>query len=209
MTEQLHQSLSSVMDAAGDDLELPRLLKAMQASPELEQQLGEKWRRYHLVRGVIQGDLRGVSASNLASMDISSRVMQELESEQLEPAPQLSVEARSDKAQWFRGGALAASVALLVVTGVQIFNASHDPSQPTSPPVATHQQAAPQLAQPAASPAAADFNGPVLQVSTPPRTPFSPEAFTGRSLVNYATGSQALQSQEPPESEAFSPARSR
>jgi len=210
MTEKLHQSLSSIMDGAGDDLELPRLLNAMQASPQLEKELGDKWRRYHLAQGVIQGDLRGSSQVEVARMDISTRVMQQLETETLAAAPQPKVESRSDKGQWFRGGALAASVALLVITGVQIFNASQDPSQPSAVPVASHQQSSPQsLSAPSDSRGASGFQGPVLPVSSPSRSPFAPEAFTGRSLVNYATGSQSLQSQEKPETEGFSPASSR
>jgi len=211
MTEKLHQSLSSIMDAAGDDLELPRLLSAMQESPELEQQLGDKWRRYHLAQGIMQGDLRGLPQAQAAQVDISAQVMQQLETETMEAPSTPEVMPRSDKAQWFRGGALAASVALLVITGVQVFNASRDSVQPGSVPVATQQEqpAQQQVAQPSEAVNASDFNGPVLQVSSSPRSPFAPEAFTGRSLVNYATGQQPQQSRQETSTEHFSPAASR
>ena len=213
MTEKLHQSLSSIMDAAGDDLELPRLLSAMQESPELERQMGDKWRRYHLAQGIMQGDLRGLPQAQAAQVDISTQVMQQLEMETMEAPSTPEVTQRSDKAQWFRGGALAASVALLVITGVQVFNASRDAVQPGSVPVATQQQPVQQeqavrqqVAQPSGALNASDFNGPILQVSSSPRSPFAPEAFTGRSLVNYATGQQSRQEAN---TEHFSPAASR
>lgn len=152
MTEKLHQSLSSVMDGADDDLELPRLLSAMQASPELQQALGEKWRRYHLAQSVMKGELRDSHAAQVAGLDISAAVMQQLAQEEnvftdagaassldgfvpdmdqqalraasIQVAP--AIARRSDRGQWFRGSALAASVALLVITGVQIFNTADE-----------------------------------------------------------------------------------
>lgn len=154
MTEKLHQSLSSIMDGAGDDLELPRLLNAMQASPELNQQLSDKWRRYHLAQGILKGELRGVQKPRLAQIDISAAVMQQLEDESsnftdagaaselgflqtVDKPAKLAVAAsqaplvdkstkRQDRGQWLRGGALAASVALLVITGTQIYNLSQE-----------------------------------------------------------------------------------
>ncbi|MDR9467634.1 sigma-E factor negative regulatory protein [Marinospirillum sp.] len=211
MTEKLHQSLSSIMDAAGDDLELPRLLTAMQGSPELEQQLGDKWRRYHLVHGILQGDLRGVGHPEAAQVDISAKVMQQLEME-AEPSASTrpSVSHRSDKAQWFRGGALAASVALLVITGVQVFNASKEAVQPGSVPVANQQEQPEQeTTQPANRARSESLNGPILQASSSPRSPFSPHAFTGRSLVNYATGEQLMQSRSEANADNFSPVENR
>ena len=219
MTEKLHQSLSSIMDAAGDDLELPRLLTAMQDSPELQQQLGDKWRRYHLARGIMQGDLRGVRHAQAAQVDISAKVMQQLETE---GAPQVDqtdavasaaspgVSHRPDKAQWFRGGALAASVALLVITGVQVFNASKDAVQTGGVPVANQQEQPDlQTVQPVNTVRSGTLNGPVLQASSTPCSPFTPQVFTGRSLVNYATGEQIMQSRSEVNADNFSPVENR
>ena len=149
MTEKLHQSLSSIMDGAGDDLELPRLLSAMQASPDVNKELSDTWRRYHLAQGILRGELRGerptVANHTTAQLDISAAVMQQLE---LEDKPLNSVNVTATKAkqrledkaqqrpesgQWWRGAALAASVALLVITGTQIYNLSQtsDTATPT------------------------------------------------------------------------------
>ncbi|WP_114418466.1 sigma-E factor negative regulatory protein [Marinospirillum perlucidum] len=230
MTEKLHQSLSSIMDAAGDDLELPRLLNAMQASPELEEQLGEKWRRYHLAQGIMQGDLRGMTQPQFAQVDISARVMQELEAEASEDTPAESLAAgpqltlaktdpataaassdedskrTSEKMQWFRGGALAASVALLVVTGVQVFNASKEVVQPGGAPAMATQPAAhpAQELQTVRQELAPAQPAPWIQVSV---SPFEPQAFTGRSLVGYSQGQEPLQSSSDVTREAFSPVK--
>lgn len=166
MTEKLHQSLSSVMDGAGDDLELPRLLNAMQASPEVAQELSEKWRRYHLAQGILRGELRGLEHPQVAQVDLSAAVMEQLEQEaqpytdagaasdlgffQREATSGFAVaeqpatatptsEKRLDRGQWFRGSALAASVALLVITGVQIFNTGNEPGAASPAPVAVQQ----------------------------------------------------------------------
>jgi len=151
MTDKLHQSLSSIMDGAGDDLELPRLLNAMQASPSTSQELSEKWRRYHLVQGVLRGELRSMQNPKTAQIDISAAVMQQLEDESIhftdagaaselgftssqKEKPTLvattascsTKQKRQERGQWLRGGALAASVALLVITGTQIYNLSQE-----------------------------------------------------------------------------------
>jgi len=157
MTDKLHQSLSSIMDGAGDDLELPRLLNAMQASPSTGQELSGKWRRYHLAQGVLRGELRSLKNPKNAQVDISAAVMRRLDdesmnftdagaaselnfaSDQNEALPLTSVsntKIATDKhyefGQWLRGGALAASVALLVITGTQIYNQSQDNESPVN-----------------------------------------------------------------------------
>ncbi|NLW05766.1 MAG: sigma-E factor negative regulatory protein [Pseudomonadaceae bacterium] len=176
MTEKLHQSLSSIMDGAGDDLELPRLLTAMQASPQIDKELSDKWRRYHLAQGILRSELREVKNPKVAQVDISAAVMQQLEDENLSftdagaaselnfssaarltptaltnlaSKPALAaeqatkkasnlektapIEKRHERGQWLRGGALAASVALLVITGTQIYNLSQDAGGVTAP----------------------------------------------------------------------------
>jgi len=171
MTDKLHQSLSSIMDGAGDDLELPRLLNAMQASPSTSQALSEKWRRYHLAQGVLRGELRSMQNPKTAQVDISAAVMQQLEDESIsftdagaaselnqtssqkeEPTlvagsitPSTS-QKRQEPGQWLRGGALAASVALLVITGTQIYNLSQE-SDASVNSFAT-QEAAPPITSP-------------------------------------------------------------
>lgn len=52
MTERLRESLSALMDDEGDDLELGRVLREMDADDELR----GAWDRYHLVRAVLRGE---------------------------------------------------------------------------------------------------------------------------------------------------------
>lgn len=52
MSERLRQSLSALMDDAADDLELGRILRAMD---EGDSELREAWSRYHLVGAVMRG----------------------------------------------------------------------------------------------------------------------------------------------------------
>ncbi|WP_027850117.1 sigma-E factor negative regulatory protein [Marinospirillum insulare] len=171
MTDKLYQSLSSIMDGAGDDLELPRLLNAMQASSSTSQALSDKWRRYHLAQGVLRGELRGKQNPKTAQMDISAAVMQQLENESLnftdagaaselgfassqaeepisvvEPSKTATLPKNQDRGQWLRGGALAASVALLVITGTQIYNLSQEGESPAN--AFATQEAAPPITSP-------------------------------------------------------------
>ena len=157
MTDKLHQSLSSIMDGLGDDLELPRLLNVMQASSSQSQELSDKWRRYHLAQSVLRGELRGMKNPKTAHLDISAAVRQQLEDEQLAdftdsgaaseltfsspsnkvsknqtPAPLVAAQKRQERGQWLRGGAIAASVALLVITGTQIYNLSQEGEAPVN-----------------------------------------------------------------------------
>lgn len=162
MTEKLHQSLSAVMDAADDDLELPRLLNAMQSSSELQKELSEKWRRYHLVQGVMRGELRDLPHAEVAQVDLSARIMQQLalesgdqayehhfETPALTPAETAPTRITHDKGSWFRGAALAASVAVLAITGVQLINL---PSSSLGTPELVNQPLEPQAIQHSAPP---------------------------------------------------------
>lgn len=121
MSEQVRQSLSSLMDDEADDLDLPRLMRAVEASPEVAQ----TWRRYHLAQAILR---RETSSIDLGC-DISAGVMAALEDEETYGQP-AAAEAHESRAvrhpewrQWMRSGALAASVAVAVVSGVQLYNA--------------------------------------------------------------------------------------
>jgi sigma-E factor negative regulatory protein RseA len=50
MNDRLSESISALMDDAGDDLELRRLLSAMETDPALVR----KWHRYHLVSAILR-----------------------------------------------------------------------------------------------------------------------------------------------------------
>lgn len=137
MTDKLHQSISSLLDNQEDDLALPRLLQAMQADSTAAQELGETWRRFHLVQSVLKGEVRGHQAGTNLSVDISARVQAQLALEDTNTAnlstTKLTAAANIPPttgltSQWLRGGALAASVALLVITGTQLYNSNQTPT---------------------------------------------------------------------------------
>lgn len=107
------------MDDEGDELELRRVLKTLDGSPDD----AEAWRRYHLARSLMHRD-RGVDVTT----DLCAGVMARIEAE---PAPQLPAEASSRRhaSLPFGGGAaVAAAVSLMVITGVQFYNGSTGPA---------------------------------------------------------------------------------
>ena len=58
----LEETLSALMDGETNDLELRRLLKQMPDSPEREELL-DSWRRFHVARSVLHGELIGESVT--------------------------------------------------------------------------------------------------------------------------------------------------
>lgn len=125
MTQQLHESLSAIMDGEGNELELRRVLKTLDESPEL----GDVWRRYHLMRSALRRE-----RDTVVDMDIASSVMAVIEQEET-PLGDTAVEAaalaqpvRSQKRRGLSlmgGAAVAAAVSLMVVSGVQFYR-GHD-----------------------------------------------------------------------------------
>lgn len=129
MTEQtqppvLAESLSALMDNEASELELQRLLKALESEPELK----STWSRYQIASAGVKGDI-----PVLASSDFASRVSAAIEAEETYSAPaahqvaanQTSVPATNVVAMplrwWQQAGrvAVAASVAGAVILGVQ------------------------------------------------------------------------------------------
>ena len=106
MGDQLKESLSALMDGEAEELELRRLLAS--ESSEIDSQ----WKRYHLVRDVIQGNNQ---SSEFQHLDISQLVAESIRQE-----PTLVRQETASK--WWKpmaGFAVAASVAMAVVVGVQ------------------------------------------------------------------------------------------
>ena len=124
MTQQLHESLSAIMDGEGNELELRRVLKTLDESPEL----GDVWRRYHLMRSAMRRE-----RDTVVDVDIASSVMAVIEQEERHsvdaPAAvdDIAVPAQSARGQKRRGlslmggAAVAAAVSLMVVSGVQFY----------------------------------------------------------------------------------------
>ncbi len=122
---QLAESLSALMDNQASELELQRLLKATQEDAELK----AAWSRYHLVRSVMKNE-----AIHAAPVDFAARISAALEAESGYSAQTTAVNipVRGTKAAaaaasfndwWANIGrvAVAASVAIAVIVGVQQF----------------------------------------------------------------------------------------
>ena len=126
MTQQLHESLSAIMDGEGNELELRRVLKTLDESPEL----GDVWRRYHLMRSALRRE-RDI----VVDMDIASGVMAAIEQEDVAVSETVIASAAEQSAAAQRpkrrslslmgGAAVAAAVSLMVVSGVQFYR-GHD-----------------------------------------------------------------------------------
>ena len=111
MNENLRESLSTLMDDEADDLELRRLLSSGE-----DKAVNELWSRYHLVRDVMHNDQKATAFQHL---DISQRVSVAIAGE---PDINVKLGSETDPSPWWRpvaGFAVAASVAMAVVVGVQ------------------------------------------------------------------------------------------
>ncbi|WP_136064902.1 sigma-E factor negative regulatory protein [Modicisalibacter radicis] len=136
MNDKLRESLSALMDNEGDELELRRTLKSLDESPET----ADVWRRYHLARSLMQRDHEIDSRVDL-SAGVMARIAQEPTPTLHEPA-----EVRRHGGLSFAGSAaVAATVSLLVISGVQVYNgfgpASSDEFASQAPPGGGAQQA--------------------------------------------------------------------
>lgn len=113
----LPESLSALMDDEAGDLELRRVLREMASGQPGQQDLMERWQRYHLVQASLRHELGHIPAVSLLA-GIHAR----LEAEG--PALGRPSSRRSGSAVQFRNlmrklgqGAVAASVATLVLYG--------------------------------------------------------------------------------------------
>lgn len=113
MSENIHQSLSHLMDNEADELELRRLLKA--CDEQDDKALADTWHHYHLVRSVLHKEFEQEQL-----VDIADRISVALEQEPV-PAQRrklfenLRLRAASISDTWIAKGAIAASVAAAVV----------------------------------------------------------------------------------------------
>jgi negative regulator of sigma E activity len=104
--EHNKQSLSALLDNEADDLEIRRVLKACEQDP----QLSETWQRYAAVQSAIHEFAIPVSA------DLSTRIAADIANEAL---PQATPATKSAWQNNFAKLAVAASVALVFIVGVQ------------------------------------------------------------------------------------------
>ncbi len=126
MSEQLRESVSALMDGEANELELRRLLST--TTDEHVQVLDETWSRYHLLRDVMHNNTADVSFRQL---DISAQLREAISAEPLSSAQDDVLSVSTDqgikKGQSFflkplAGFAVAASVAVAVVVGIQSMN---------------------------------------------------------------------------------------
>ncbi|APE29707.1 anti-sigma factor [Halomonas aestuarii] len=180
MSQNARESLSALMDNEGDELELRRVLKSLDDSPDA----ADTWRRYHLMRSL----MRREPEIDVAT-DLSAGIMARIEQE---PLPQVEAsEAPGRSMSLARGAGIAAAVSLMVITGVQFYSggtgqvpadlASQAPSQPLS------------SAELQASPAA--LGGNELAASRPDNRPsladlplFQTPSGNGRGLMTVGAG---------------------
>ncbi len=127
MSERLRESLSALMDGEADELELRRLL-----AQQDEGELRADWQRYHLAQRARNDDL-----SAFENWDISQSVSAAIADENIELLP---LEASSEGFSFWRpvaGFAVAASVAVAMVVGVNAVNQSDPAMSPVAPTVAS------------------------------------------------------------------------
>lgn len=117
MNEFQSESLSALLDGEADDLELRRLLQ----SSETDSSILETWDRYNLVHSVLNSKAAPVSTG------FADRVAKQLAAE---PALTKAAPAVSSWQQNLTKMAIAASVALVFIVGLQTAN------QPVSPAIA-------------------------------------------------------------------------
>lgn len=111
MSQNARESLSALMDNEGDELDLRRVLKSLEDSPDA----AESWRRYHLMRSLIRRE-PGIDVAS----DLSAGVMERLQEESL---PEREAESSTrGSLPLARSAGIAAAVSLLVITGVQFYN---------------------------------------------------------------------------------------
>lgn len=114
MSEFEQETLSALLDGEADELELRRVLKAMETDPELAQ----RWERYHLAQSVLHD--RGIGVSSSLSQNVAAAI-------DGEPALAKSPSNTPWQQQLSRI-AIAACVAVVAVVALQ-----PDTSQPTAP----------------------------------------------------------------------------
>ncbi len=114
MSQNARESLSALMDNEGDDLELRRTLKSLEDDPDA----AEAWRRYHLMRSLLNRD-RSIDVST----DLSAGIMARLQEEPLPAPAEADISPRSSLSLT-RGAGIAAAVALMVISGVQFYQGS-------------------------------------------------------------------------------------
>lgn len=102
--ESLQEAMSAVVDGEAEELELRRVLNAVERDPELR----AKWERMHLIGDVVRGEATQIGRREVTGLD--------------DPAPTEAVDVvveRRVRGRWLTGIAAAAAV-MIAVTFVAI-----------------------------------------------------------------------------------------
>ncbi len=114
----LEETLSALMDGETNDLELRRLLKQIPDSPQQEELLNT-WRRFHVVRSLLHGELIGESVS-VTGFAATQQIIAAIAAE---PGYEGDKSKKFVSTRWYSISgklAVAASVAVAVFLGMQV-----------------------------------------------------------------------------------------
>jgi sigma-E factor negative regulatory protein RseA len=177
MNEQMHESLSALMDGELEREPMRFLLRRMSAEPAL----ADRWGRYHLARQVLRRQGVAVTA------DLAAGVMSRLEQDARPAAGR-----HREWLRWGAGGAIAASVAVaaLVLTRPVVESAPGLPLAEHGEAPAIPSRAAPAVSVAATRPSG-EFRAPLLVPNAPVET--APVNF-GSDLSQQAPIDPRLQS---------------
>lgn len=123
---RLHETLSACLDGEAQELELRQLLRSMSEDDQLRQ----RWRRYHLARTTMMRELPA------RQIDVADGVRQALA---LEEPHHASSSSRGKVIHSAGRFAIAASVAAIAVIGVRTVQFGADPAALTEPPAVAAQ----------------------------------------------------------------------
>lgn len=116
MNDRMKESLSALVDAQADELEIRRLLNNAEHSPEIY----EHWQRYLLI-----GDVLREESIAAFDVDIAQGIRQALDGEPMDElsAPKM-VQPDKDTSDWMRWlslGSSAAAITLAVFMGISLY----------------------------------------------------------------------------------------
>ncbi|WP_456270149.1 sigma-E factor negative regulatory protein [Kushneria sp. AK178] len=117
MNQKVRESLSALMDGECSEFETRRVLKSLSEDAGEE---ADTWRRYHLMRSIMQRD-SAVDVSTDLSASIRARLEQETMEDGVEPP---ETHRRTVPFSFMGSAAIAAAVSLMVMTGVQVYRAN-------------------------------------------------------------------------------------
>lgn len=127
----MKEELSAMMDGELSEHEQARVLTALAQDPELK----KTWQRFQIIRATLSKQL-----DEIVSLDLGDRIAESIR----ELPPPISDEKRPRRwppaARWVSTMALAASVAVVAITGVRWFSSNESQPGPEQIAVAPGQQ---------------------------------------------------------------------